>query len=149
MLSPTKSSSSNLRRHFKAKHEINTDQAIKPRKPLQTKFICELCGKVLKSRYAWAIWRLKFVLLNLNPKWLWTLKLAPLKVVSQAKTYGTSTIPMSIMWIKVLWRSQSKTSRQTKARAWPYKNHRFGQNPTKHRTRWFTFKWSILKHLNL
>ena len=51
------SSSSNLRRHVKAKHETGfNDEEIKSKKQAQTKFICELCGKVLKSRYSWVSW---------------------------------------------------------------------------------------------
>jgi len=55
------SSSSNLRRHIKSKHEqSNENSKSKVTGALQSnpkptmKYICELCGKVLKSRYSWS-----------------------------------------------------------------------------------------------
>ena len=53
------SSSSNLRRHIKSKHEqsnclnskSNDTVPLQPNQKPTVKYICELCGKVLKSRY--------------------------------------------------------------------------------------------------
>ena len=53
------SSSSNLRRHIKSKHEqpnaekskSNVTVALQSNTKPTMKYICELCGKVLKSRY--------------------------------------------------------------------------------------------------
>ena len=53
------SSSSNLRRHIKSRHEqsnsvnskSNDTVPLQPNQKPSVKYICELCGKVLKSRY--------------------------------------------------------------------------------------------------